>query len=150
MQRAIAAEAALAAAVVAGEVDLTAVDNDEEGEQVQAGDVEGDDQAEGAGGSRVGVGTRRSAPLRTDDDVEVHMSADLHIILAFCIRNKDAGRYTLLQSHFCCSFAGPVNSSFSFLHFSIVVVVTCLPVIFLAMQSHEQVRSTADLHTSAI
>ncbi len=88
MQRAIAAEAALAAAVVAGEVDLTAVDNDEEGEQVQAGDVEGDDQAEGAGGSRVGVGTRRSAPLRTDDDVEVHMSADLHIVLAVCMCNK--------------------------------------------------------------
>ena len=97
MQRAIAAEAALAAAVVAGEVDLTAVDNDEEGEQVLIAEIEGDDQAEGAGGSRVGVGTRRSAPLRTDDDVEVYMPADLHIILAVCIRNKDAGRYAALQ-----------------------------------------------------
>lgn len=117
MQRAIAAEAALAAAVVAGEVDLTAVGNDEEREQVQAGDVEGGDQAEGAGGSRVGVGTRRSAPLRNDgDDVEVHTSTHLHIILAVCIRNKDAGRNTRLHRYFYCSFDGPVNSSFSFLH----------------------------------
>ncbi|KAL0034434.1 hypothetical protein WJX79_002167 [Trebouxia sp. C0005] len=68
MQRAIAAEAALAAAVVAGEVDLTAEVDDAEGEQVQADDAGGDDQAEG--GSRAGVGTRRSAPLRTDDDEE--------------------------------------------------------------------------------
>ncbi|KAL0024726.1 hypothetical protein WJX77_011758 [Trebouxia sp. C0004] len=66
MQRAIAAEAALAAAVVAGEVDLIAVDNDQEGEQVQVAEIE--TQAEGTGGSSVGVGTRRSAPLRTDDD----------------------------------------------------------------------------------
>lgn len=117
MQRAIAAEAALAAAVVAGEVDLTAVDNDEEGEQVQAGDVEGDDQAEGAGGSRVGVGTRRSAPLRADDDVEVAMPTHLLLILDVCIRNKDAGRYALLLRRIYCSLAGPVNSSFSFLHF---------------------------------
>jgi len=117
MQRAIAAEAALAAAVVAGEVDLTAVGNDEEREQVQAGDVEGDDQAEATGGSRVGVGTRRSAPRRTDDDVEVHTSTHLHIILAVCIRNKDAGRNTRLHRYFYCSFDGPVNSSFSFLQF---------------------------------
>jgi hypothetical protein len=117
MQRAIAAEAALAAAVVAGQVDLTAVDNEEEGEQVQAGDVEGDDQAEGAGGSRAGVGTRRSAPLRTDDDVEVQTSADLHIVFAVCICNKDAGRCTVLQRHFCHLFYSPINSSFSFMHF---------------------------------
>lgn len=128
MQRAIAAEAALAAAVVAGEVDLTAEVDDAEGEQVQADDAGGDDQAEG--GSRAGVGTRRSAPLRTDDDEEVHMPAHLFVILAVCIRNKEACRCTLLQRHFSCSFAGPVNSGFSFLQFA-VVMITCLPLIFL-------------------
>ena len=118
MQRAIAAEAALAAAVVAGEVDLTAVESDQEGEQVHTGDIEGGDQAGGAGGSRAGVGTRRSAPLRTDDDdVEVHMSADLHIVLAVCICNKDVGRCTMLQRHFCYLNDSPINSSFSFMHF---------------------------------
>lgn len=65
MQRAIAAEAALAAAVVAGEVDLTAADSDQEEEQAGA---EANDQAPGGEGPRAGVGTRRSAPMRSDED----------------------------------------------------------------------------------
>ena len=142
MQRAIAAEAALAAAVVAGEVDLTAVDNDGEGEQVQAGDIESDDQAEGADGSRVGVGTRRGAPLRTGDDVEVPMSADVHILLAVCIRDKDAGRYTSLQRHFYCSSAGPVSGSFSFLHFAVVMISCLLVNLLLGFYDHAIPRAS--------
>lgn len=65
MQRAIAAEAALAAAVVAGEVDLTAADSDREEEQAGA---EANDQVPGGEGTRVGVGTRRSAPMRSEED----------------------------------------------------------------------------------
>ena len=68
MQRAIAAEAALAAAVVAGEVNLTGADLDGEEPQDSAAAAEAAEQAAEAGPSRGVVRTRRSAPPQTDDD----------------------------------------------------------------------------------
>jgi len=85
MQRAIAAEAALAAAVVAGEVGLTAVNNDDEDVQVEVADDEADDQAEGARGSRAGVGTRRSAPRTDDDDNEVSCAYLMCLVGLLCL-----------------------------------------------------------------
>ena len=78
MQRAIAAEAALAAAVVAGEVDLTVVGNDREGEQAQAPGPEANAEVSSGDGARVGVGTRRSAPMRSDDDAAAEVCLSCH------------------------------------------------------------------------
>lgn len=52
--------------MVAGEVDLTAADHDEEELETAAGAAT--DRLEQAGPSRGGARTRRSAPLPTDDD----------------------------------------------------------------------------------
>ena len=59
--------------MVAGEVDLTAADRDQEEELDTAADTAAADQPDQAGPSRGGARTRRSAPLPTDDDDDVEV-----------------------------------------------------------------------------
>ena len=66
MQRAIAAEASLAAAVVAGEVSMTAPEDGDDMDTQEAALA-----VEGAVAVRQGVSTRRSAPMLSEDEAEV-------------------------------------------------------------------------------
>lgn len=70
--------------MVAGEIDLTAAERDEEGEdQAPAADAAADDQPEQAGPSRGAARTRRSAPLPTDDDADMEVmvsSNSIHVL----------------------------------------------------------------------
>lgn len=61
--------------MVAGEIDLTAAERDDEGEdQATAADAAADDQPEQAGPSGAAARARRSAPLPTDDDADMEVT----------------------------------------------------------------------------
>ena len=74
--------------MVAGEVDLTAVDHDEEEELNTSADAAAADQPDQAGPSRGGARTRRSAPLPPDDDDD---DADAEVMMS------------LNSTHYCCN-----------------------------------------------
>lgn len=79
--------------MVAGEVDLTAADRDEE-ELDTAADAAADDRSDHAVPSRGGSRTRRSAPLPTDDD-----DADIEVLTSSN------------STHWCCNLLYATESA---------------------------------------